>query len=1038
MPRSLYTQLWRILLLALIYAASGKAALLLAIPPGYATAIFPPSGIALAAVLVWGWRVAPGVWLGSWLLNLWLQLASGQSVTLHGMAIPAIIGVGASLQTVAAAAVLQRLLLRPLHLDNARDILRFLLVGCAVGACISPSVGVTLLWWMGLVSSSAYVINWTSWWIGDALGVVIATPLTLLLISPERELWRRRRWVLSLSIGLVASLVIVVFVRTSAWEQERVATDLSRRAEQLANDLGVALRIQVTTVKDMDLFLLREGRVDEHSFLRAVHAVEPANGGPIGLGWAQQLPTQGDLAVASTARAEPHAPILYAYPAAVAKVRGFDLYSEARRRDTLQRSAATGRIALSEPIPVMQYPAAEPGFLIAQAMFSPRPAGEGSLLQGFCVGVIHPVDTLRAILSEQDKRAFDWRLEYLSAGGARVLGRSSAGAIRLAASDGDASSGHEFPLADGHLRLLIEPQAAYLNGQRDWYAWCVLATGLCLTGLLGAFVLLTTGHASRIENLVVQRTQELKQAKVAVERQNRLLLTIDQAQAAYIGEQAAPALFQQVLQDMRELTASEHGFIGQFVYEPIGVPPYLKALTISEGNWAVDGTRVVMVEEGILLSRLDGLFGNAARQGQTLILDHTEGTVFPGLNNLLALPLGQPGRINGVLVLANSAAAYDADTVRLLGPLRNTCAQLIDAYTADNIRERMESDLRDSETRLRVTLDSAPDAIITVSEAGYVQTANIATEALFGYPVEQLAGKVLAQLIPGLAGELDAWIIGAQGQQTECLGRHADGGSLPLELSAGAIKMSGKRRWVIVLHDLRERKRVERMKNEFVAIVSHELRTPLTSIRGALGLLVSGLMDRASPQAGQLLNLAHQNTLRLTHLVNDLLDVEKLEYGSVTLQCSPQPLAPLVEQAIESSLAFAERCQVQVQLEQHFAEEAQASIVGERLLQVLANLLSNAIKFSPAGGTVTVNCNQAQGRLRLTIADQGPGIGLEFRERVFQKFAQADGTSTRKHPGTGLGLAISKILVERMGGQIGFDCPPGGGSCFWVDFADYH
>ena len=232
--------------------------------------------------------------------------------------------------------------------------------------------------------------------------------------------------------------------------------------------------------------------------------------------------------------------------------------------------------------------------------------------------------------------------------------------------------------------------------------------------------------------------------------------------------------------------------------------------------------------------------------------------------------------------------------------------------------------------------------------------------------------------------------------------------------------------------DITLRKRAEQIKNEFISTVSHELRTPLTSIRGSLGLLAGGVAGEMPERAKALIEIANNNSERLVRLINDILDIEKIESGNMRFDMTRQRALPLVEQAIAATRDYAAQFHVKLALAQD-AQDAEVVADGDRLVQVIVNLLSNAVKFSPAGGTVQVRLAQRPGCVRLTVADRGQGIAAEFRERIFQKFAQADSSNTRQKGGTGLGLSISRAIVERHQGRIDFDSQPGEGTEFHVE-----
>jgi len=233
-----------------------------------------------------------------------------------------------------------------------------------------------------------------------------------------------------------------------------------------------------------------------------------------------------------------------------------------------------------------------------------------------------------------------------------------------------------------------------------------------------------------------------------------------------------------------------------------------------------------------------------------------------------------------------------------------------------------------------------------------------------------------------------------------------------------------------------ERKRLERLKDEFVATVSHELRTPLTSISGSLSLLMGTAAGNMPDAARRLLTIAHKNCQRQVRLVNDILDIEKMESGQVVFKLARIELRPLVEQAIEANRAFAEAYGVRIRLEDTgISDDVRAD--PDRLAQVVTNLLSNAVKFSPADNEVVVAIEKRTDVVSLTVRDSGPGIPAHFKPSVFEKFAQADATNARQKGGTGLGLSIVKQIVDRLGGEVGFADAAGGGTIFHVELPSW-
>ena len=241
---------------------------------------------------------------------------------------------------------------------------------------------------------------------------------------------------------------------------------------------------------------------------------------------------------------------------------------------------------------------------------------------------------------------------------------------------------------------------------------------------------------------------------------------------------------------------------------------------------------------------------------------------------------------------------------------------------------------------------------------------------------------------------------------------------------------------VIAMQDITERKVTERIQSEFISVVSHELRTPLTSIRGALGLVDGGIAGEIAPQAQTLIKIAYNNTERLVRLVSDILDIEKIEAGEMQITLRPVPLRAMLQQTLSSMTAYAGQYGVGLELAED-VPDASVCADGDRLTQVITNLISNAVKFSHEGATVLVGAQAWLGGIRIYVRDHGDGIPAEFQSRIFQKFAQADSADTRQRGGTGLGLSICKALVEKFGGQIGFETEAGRGTTFTLALQEF-
>jgi PAS domain S-box-containing protein len=347
----------------------------------------------------------------------------------------------------------------------------------------------------------------------------------------------------------------------------------------------------------------------------------------------------------------------------------------------------------------------------------------------------------------------------------------------------------------------------------------------------------------------------------------------------------------------------------------------------------------------------------------------------------------------------------------------------------------------DSAARQEIIFESAKDGMIVINPSGSIESLNPAAAALFRYDPDALLRRdigVLFEVAPD-RGRVESFLrrLGANrrdanGQVEEFVARRSDLTTIPVEVSISPVRLADVTLYLAVIRDISERREMEQMKTEFVATVSHELRTPLTSIAGSLGLINGGAAGELPAKAARLVGIAHSNSARLVRLINDILDIEKIEAGRMQFDVRPLRLDTLLQNAVVQSSGFAGQLDVRIDL---VPPPPNAAVLGDedRLMQVFANLLSNALKFSPKDGVVTVDVRPLDRRYRISITDRGSGIPEDFRDRIFGKFAQADSSDTRQKGGTGLGLSIVREIVQRLGGSVGFESQRGKGTRFHVD-----
>ncbi|MFI9486238.1 response regulator [Promicromonospora sp. NPDC052451] len=360
--------------------------------------------------------------------------------------------------------------------------------------------------------------------------------------------------------------------------------------------------------------------------------------------------------------------------------------------------------------------------------------------------------------------------------------------------------------------------------------------------------------------------------------------------------------------------------------------------------------------------------------------------------------------------------------------------QILVVVDNESLRHGLERRVRERTAQLRSlasererTLESVADGIYGVDLQGRVTFVNAAAAHTLGAPAGELVGRdahatfhAPAQDGTRLPAEncyiTEAVRDGITVTAEQDVYLRLDGKEVPVEVTASPLRDDGRIRGAVVaFRDVTERREMENIKDEFVSVVSHELRTPLTAIRGALGLLDGGAFHDAPEQAARMVHIALGSSERLARLVDDILDVERLDAGTTQLELADHPVSELVAAAVDQVSVLADEAGVTL-APQHSTEVVRAD--AERIVQTLTNLLGNAVKFSPPGSTVRVTSVPVGDFVELRVEDEGRGIPPDKLEAVFRRFEQIDASTTRERGGSGLGLPIARSIVELHGGRL--------------------
>jgi PAS domain S-box-containing protein len=368
------------------------------------------------------------------------------------------------------------------------------------------------------------------------------------------------------------------------------------------------------------------------------------------------------------------------------------------------------------------------------------------------------------------------------------------------------------------------------------------------------------------------------------------------------------------------------------------------------------------------------------------------------------------------------------NSLRVFKNTEQNIALRIEAYAREKV-------LQENEEKYRLIFDSAPLGVVHYDKNGVITEFNDRFAQILGMNKSKFENLSLLYEVndPALKDVIQKTLQGEFSQyegKSNALGGEQD---KDVRLYCRGIKSDNDEfiGGVAIVEDITEDKKVERLKSEFVSTVSHELRTPLTAIRGAVGLLNEGVAGKLSSEAHKLTEISQENTNRLLMLIDDILDISKIEMGELSFEFKKLELREFLEEVIRTMEHYARQHHVKLVLKRN-CDSVYVNADHDRLMQIMGNLLSNAVKFSPPRGVVETSMECIAEGVKISVKDNGPGIPREFQDVVFDRFTQYDSSDSRRTGGTGLGLAITKALVEKHAGRIGFDTSESGTTFYIV------
>lgn len=532
----------RHLLICLAYWLAGFASLQLAVPPGYTAPAFPPAGIALSALLIYGLRAWPAVCLGSLLVQI---SAAGPLIGTPGWNPlgPLVVPAGATLQAIAGALLARRLIGFPNALDTPRSVVLFLAVAAPISSLISPSIAIPALVWAGVIPPTEAVFNWWTWWTGDTLGVLIAAPLTFVLCGRPAAAWRPRRWGVVVPTAIALVLLALAYRQVMHWEDQRVESQFVRDAEHVADRVQKRLGVQLDVLLAIERLMAVSDDVTRDDFREYVGPWMQTHPGTQSLNWSPlvrheerpdfeaRMRAQGiaefrildrdasGRTFPASARAE-YLPLTYVEPIASNRnALGLNPLSLPAAAEALARTRESGLPYATTGLRLVQESGSQQGVMIYRAVRDPA---TGATL-GVISAALRMDDVLAAAVGSAVNAGIELCLVDLDADGESARLSGAAGCQAPAWMDAQVTRRTAIGFAGRAWELRSRATPAYLDTLRSWAAWATIAAGLLATGMLGALLLITTGSRRRITALVEQRTAELESTSARLHEEQEAL-----------------------------------------------------------------------------------------------------------------------------------------------------------------------------------------------------------------------------------------------------------------------------------------------------------------------------------------------------------------------------------------------------------------------------------------------------------------------------------------------------------------------------------
>lgn len=1024
-----HSVIWQLLLFALAYFAMGKLGMFLAVPPGYATAIYPPSGIALAGILLWGYRAWFGVFLGSFLLNLSIAESHATIENYIPIVIAVVIATGATLQAVAGAYFIKRFADFPNPLANEKNVFTFMFYGGFLSTLVNSTISVSTLAVMNQIPLTNFFTNWSTWWMGDAIGVFIFAPLMLVWLYPEKDYFRHRRLVISSTIVAAFSLTVLFVIFETNRETKHLKIEFEKDALAFNVALNKSIAAHLSVLRSLGSFYASSESIERDEFHQFVYQALSDFKGIQALEWCPLVMDAQREALEKSVQKEGfssfeikesdvnnnlirannrefYVPVIFVEPLKNNEIAlGYDLNSNAIRREAIEKARDTGEITVIANITLVQDNQA--GFLAFSPIYKNHLPHQSlqerrKNILGYVLAVFHINDIFTVALSNTNSANFHLKLFDNNAPTqeqrllfSNQLTPFSLHEKGLFGRNISLTSSTLIRLGNQQWQFEVMPTQDYFAYHRSDNSWLILLAGFVLTSISGVFVMVSTGREMALQQLLDERTKDLIKIDLALKRSN-MELQKESDKTQTLLRNASDGIT--VVNDKGYVVDCSDSFCTMLGYsreEMIGM---------HVSQWDVG------VPKDELMHLVNELFKQRTRSEFETRHIRKDGTIYDA-------------EISGCPVQFDDEWVY-------------FCA------TRD-VTERKKTEIE--RERLLKIIEESPDFVGMSDMEANLKYLNPAAKQMVGLPADANISKLkISDVHPEWATNLilneGIQVVLEHGfwKSENALLNGVSHIEIPVSqiLTVHCDEQGNPQLLSTIMRDITERKQMEvelQRSNaeleQFAYAISHDMRQPLRMVTSYLSLIEKALQTQLDDDTRQFLAFAVDGAKRMDSMILALLDYSRV--GRQNEAFSVISTRAAVEEALVFLKPLLETSGGKVEILGNWVDLAASR---DELTRLFQNLIGNALKYHEEDKPLLVEviASVKSTTFRVEVRDNGIGIASNQMDRLFKVFSRLQARS--RFEGTGVGLALCRKIVEHHGGKIGVESEGEGLGCtFWFE-----